>query len=129
MKPEALLFLGVAVFFGASAAVYGWWAGDPAGTAVLTVSFLMAALVTLHLWRQDRRLGTVAQNRGRAEVRETAGPVAFFPPRSYVPVLAAVGTAVLALGVVYGLWLVLVGAGLLAPGVFGFVFQYNDREP
>ncbi|MEU0372618.1 cytochrome c oxidase subunit 4 [Streptomyces sp. NPDC006283] len=129
MKPEALLFLGVAVFFAASAMIYGWWAGDPTGTAVLVVSFLMAALVTFFLGRQDRRLGTVPQNRGQAEVRDTAGPVAFFPPRSYYPVLAAVGTAVLALGVVYGLWLFLIGAGLLAPAVFGFVFQYNDPEP
>jgi hypothetical protein len=32
-----------------------------------------------------------------------------------------------ALGVVFGLWLFLIGVGLLFPGIVGFVFQYNQR--
>lgn len=34
---------------------------------------------------------------------------------------------VLALGIVFGLWLALIGFGLLTMGVCGLVFQYADR--
>ncbi len=42
--------------------------------------------------------------------------------------VVAVGYAVAALGVVYGLWMVLVGLGVLGGGAFGFTFQYQDGE-
>lgn len=42
--------------------------------------------------------------------------------------LAAVGYAVAALGVVYGLWVFLVGLGLLGGGAFGFTFQHQGGE-
>ncbi|WP_261953080.1 hypothetical protein [Streptomyces nigrescens] len=40
----------------------------------------------------------------------------------------AVGYAVAALGVVYGLWVFLVGLGVLSGGVFGFTFQHREGE-
>ncbi|GGZ02712.1 aa3-type cytochrome oxidase subunit IV [Streptomyces poonensis] len=127
MTAEAALFAGVSAFFAVCATVYGWWAAEPAGTAALVVAFLMAALVSFFLLRQHRRTGTLPQSRKEADVHEATGPVAFFPPRSAFPVLAALGTALLGLGVVYGLWLFLIGVGLVVPGVYGFVFQYGDR--
>lgn len=41
--------------------------------------------------------------------------------------MPAAGTALLGLGAVYGLWLFLIGAGVLVPGVLGFVFQCGAR--
>ena len=42
MKVEALLFGGVAVFFGAAATLYGVWSrADPTGTTALVVAFGM----------------------------------------------------------------------------------------
>jgi hypothetical protein len=60
-------------------------------------------------------------------VADGAGPVAFFPDESMWPVVTALGSAVTATGVVYGLWLFLIGLGVLARGVFGMVFQYPQR--
>ncbi|MCC3655566.1 cytochrome c oxidase subunit 4 [Streptomyces sp. S07_1.15] len=128
MRAEALVFTGVAAFFGVVTTVYVIWGSvEPAGTAVLLISFLMASLVSLFLWIQYRQRGTRPQDRRRAAVHESAGPLAFFSPRSYYPVLTAAGAALLGVGVVYGLWLFLVGVGVLIPGVAGFVFQHNDR--
>ena len=42
--------------------------------------------------------------------------------------LTAVGFAIAALGVIYGVWVFLIGIGLLAAGVFGFVFQFQERN-
>ncbi|MGP2442747.1 aa3-type cytochrome oxidase subunit IV [Streptomyces sp. JW3] len=128
MKAESALFAGVSLFFAVCASVYGWSSAEPAGTAALTVSCLMSALVAFFLWQRHRKEGPLPQDEKESAVHEAAGPVAFFPPRSAFPVLAAVGTALLGLGAVYGLWLVLIGAGVLAPGVLGFVFQYGTRE-
>ncbi|MCH6160360.1 aa3-type cytochrome oxidase subunit IV [Streptomyces marispadix] len=127
MRVEALLFVGVAVFFGVVSACYVPFSDDPAGNAALLVSFLMSSLIAFFLWTQHRRRGPRAQDRPDADVREGAGPLEFFPPRSYFPVLTALGAALAGLGVVYGMWLFLIGIGITAPGVAGFVFQHNDR--
>lgn len=127
MKTEALLFAGVALFFAGVAALYGWWAAEPAGTAVLVIAFLMAALVSFFSATQYRRRGRRPQDREDAEVADGAGPLEFFPPDSPWPVITAAGFAVAATGVVYGLWLFLIGSAVLARGVLGMVFQYVDR--
>ncbi|MFC4466310.1 cytochrome c oxidase subunit 4 [Streptomyces xiangluensis] len=127
MRTEARLFTGVAVFFAVTAAGYGWFSEEPAGTAVLAIAFLMAALVAFFLHVQYRRRGRRAQDRGDAEVVETAGPLEFLPPHSPWPITTALGSVIVALGVVYGLWLSLLGLGVLAHGVFGMVFQHAGR--
>lgn len=128
MKTEARLFIGVAGFFLVTAVGYGWRAKEPAGTAVLTVAFLMAALVAFFLHMQYRRRGLRAQDRPDAEVADTAGPLHFFAPHSPWPITTALGSVLAALGVVYGLWLFLLGVGVLGHGVFGMVFQYVGRD-
>ncbi|WP_329201813.1 MULTISPECIES: aa3-type cytochrome oxidase subunit IV [unclassified Streptomyces] len=128
MKDETFLFGGISLFFAMCAATYWWFSTEPAGTAALVIACLMSALVSFFFWRQHHKSGSFPQEEKEAEVRHTAGLVAFFPPRSAYPVLAAFGTALLGLGAVYGLWLFLIGAGALAPGIWGFVFQYTDRR-
>ncbi|RKT06627.1 cytochrome c oxidase subunit IV [Streptomyces sp. 3211.6] len=127
MKAEAWLFTGTSLFFGATTVVYRWFSTDPAGSSALCVSFIMSGLVAAFLWRQHRRGGERPEDRGDAEVLEASGRRIFFPDRSYYPVLTAVGAALSALGVVQGLWLFLIGFGVLAAGIFGFAFQNLDH--
>lgn len=129
MRIETYLFGGVALFFAVTAVGYTWWSdAEPAGSAALIVSFLMSALVFLFLYVQRRKHGSRPEDHKGAEIKQRSGPVNFFPPRSVYPLLTAVGYAVAALGVVFGLWLFLIGVGLLGGGVFGFLFEYGDRE-
>ncbi|MFF8841115.1 cytochrome c oxidase subunit 4 [Streptomyces sp. NPDC015127] len=124
MKTEAIVFAGVAGFFLVTDVLYAVWSRDPAGTAALTVSFLMALLITFFFATNYRRKGLRPEDRRDGDVHERAGPVDFFSPHSIWPVTTAVGTALAALGVVFGLWLFLIGLGVLMAGVFGMVFQY-----
>ncbi|MGC4951430.1 cytochrome c oxidase subunit 4 [Streptomyces sp. DT224] len=126
MRGEAWLFSGVALFFAVTCAVYAVFAPDPAGIAALAVSGLMAALVSAFLWRQAHRTAPRPEDRGDARVQEVSGRRGYFPARSYYPAISAAGTALLGLGTVQGLWLFLIGVGVLIPGVYGFVFQNPD---
>ena len=129
MKTEARLVGGVAVFFALTSSGYGWWSHtEPAGTAALGVAALMATLVAFFLHVQYRRRGPRAQDRTEAEVVDTAGPLDFFSPHSPWPIVVALGAVVLALGIVFGLWLALMGFGILGLGLFGLVFQYVGRD-
>ncbi|OAH12620.1 aa3-type cytochrome oxidase subunit IV [Streptomyces jeddahensis] len=127
MKTEAQLFAGVAGFFFVTGLGYGWFAQDPAGTAALTVSFLMSGLIALFFTRKYRLGGKRPEDRRRGEVAERVGALDFFPPRSAYPPVTALGAAVAALGVVYGLWLFVIGMGVLGAGVVGLVFEYVHR--
>ncbi|MBJ6618275.1 cytochrome c oxidase subunit 4 [Streptomyces sp. DHE17-7] len=84
--------------------------------------------VAFFLRVQYRKRGPRAQDRDDAEVQDTAGPLDFFPPHSPWPVVTALGAVVLALGIVYGLWLALIGFGVLAAAVLGLVLQYAGRD-
>jgi hypothetical protein len=128
VKAEALLFTGVAAFFAVTATVYGIFAHEPAGKAALVVSFLMSSLVAAFCWAQHVKRGRRLADDPDAEVVEGAGPLDFFAPSSAYPLLTAAGATVLALGIVYGVWLVVIGFGVLIPGIGGFVFQYALRE-
>ncbi|WP_405897493.1 cytochrome c oxidase subunit 4 [Streptomyces sp. NBC_00727] len=126
MKGEAWLFSGVALFFAVTCGVYAAFAPDPAGIAALAVSGLMAALISAFLWRQAHRTAPRPEDRKDARVHEVSGRRGYFPARSYYPAISAAGTALLGLGTVQGLWLFLIGVGVLIPGVYGFVFQNPD---
>lgn len=128
MKAEAYLFAGVAVFFLGTGVGYGWWSGrEPAGTAALTVAFIMSSLICFFFARHHQRHGARPEDRGRSEIAERAGPVDFFPARSPYPALTGFGAAVTATGLVFGLWLFVLGFGVLGAGVGGLAFQYVHR--
>ncbi|MGW1073392.1 aa3-type cytochrome oxidase subunit IV [Streptomyces sp. NPDC002537] len=129
MKTEAFLFSGVAGFFLVSGAFYTWLSGrEPAGTAALAVSFVMASLVSFFCFMNHRRRGPRPEDREDAEIAERAGRLDFFPPRSTYPALTALGAALCALGIVFGLWLFVIGFGLLGGGVLGLSFQHLQRD-
>lgn len=128
MKIEAFLFGGVALFFLVADVVYALWSLEPAGIAALTVSCLMASLVCFFCTMNHRRKGNRPEDDKEGEVRDRVGPLDFFPPRSAFPPLTALGAALAGLGIVFGLWLFLIGCGVLAAGVFGLSLASADRS-
>lgn len=129
MKTEAYLFGGVAAFFLTTMLGYGLTSGpEPAGTAALAVAFVMSSLICFFFTQNYRRRGSRPEDDREGDVVERSGPVDFFPARSPYPVLTAVGAALGALGIVFGVWLFLLALGVLTAGVFGMVFQYVHRE-
>ncbi|KUJ65075.1 hypothetical protein ACZ90_51700 [Streptomyces albus subsp. albus] len=129
MKQEAWLFGGVALFFLVADIGYALTSGpEPAGVAVLTVAFLMSALMSFFYLVNYRKRGIRPEDRKDADIVERSGVLDFFPPSSAYPVATALGAALTALGVVFGLWLFLIGLVPLLGGVLGLAFQYVGRE-
>jgi hypothetical protein len=128
MRTESWLFTGVSAFFLVTTVGYAWASGqEPAGTAALAVAFVMSAVIAFFLWQVHRHKGNRPEDDKHGEIADRAGPVDFFPARSPYPAVIAVGAAVTALGVVFGVWVLLLGAGVLGAGVYGMIFQYAHR--
>ncbi|MFF4288770.1 cytochrome c oxidase subunit 4 [Streptomyces sp. NPDC001633] len=128
MKAEAYLFAGVALFFLLTDAVYIWFAREPAGIAALTVSCFMAVVISFFCAMNYRRKGERPEDRQESEIQERSGPLDFFPPHSGYPIVVALGAALLALGMVYAVWLLLIGLGVTVSAVFGMVFEFARRD-
>jgi hypothetical protein len=128
MKAETFLFAAVAGFFLITGGFYIWWSGEePAGSAVLAVAFLMSSAIAFFFARTHRQRGMRPEDRKDGEVAERAGTIDFFPPHSPYPPVIGAGAAATVLGIVFGLWLFLLGLGILLGAVCGTVFEFVHR--
>ncbi|MGW1893810.1 aa3-type cytochrome oxidase subunit IV [Streptomyces sp. NPDC002004] len=127
MRTEALLFAGVAVFFLVTDVFYAWFAQEPVGIVAFAVSFAMSSLISFFFARNLLLRGSRPEDRKDGEIRERAGFLDFFPPRSAYPPLIALGAALAAIGIVYGLWLFVPALLLLLAGVVGMVMEFARR--
>jgi len=114
----------VGVFFALVTPVYWYLAEDPTGTSALVMTALLAALTAFYLSVVSRQIDPRPEDRGDADVAEGAGEQGFFPPYSWWPLYTALALATMVVGVAIGWWLVIIGAGLGAAALVGFVYEY-----
>ena len=128
MRAEAWIFAICTVFFLLVAPAYWFIAGDPTGTSALTMTFLLTLLVTLYLGVHASKMEPRPEDRHDAEIADGAGELGFFPPYSWWPLWCALTFATIVLGVVIGWWLAIIGVGLGAVALSGWVFEYYRGE-
>ena len=124
MRFEGSMFVGCAVFFGASDIVYWYFSKDPTGTTALALAVGLAFLTGFYLLFTGRRLPPRPEDRPDAEIAEGTGELSFFSPHSWWPLFVSLAAATAALGVAIGWWLFLIGLLGLFLTVIGFVFEY-----
>lgn len=124
MRLEAAVMGLVAVFFGAVTPVYWYLSEDPTGTSALVMTTLLGALVAFYLGVVARQIDPRPEDQHQAEVSDGAGEQGFYPPYSWWPLYTGLAVAVLAVGVAVGWWLVIIGVGLGAFTLVGFVYEY-----
>jgi uncharacterized membrane protein len=124
MKFEGFLFIGCAIFFGASDIVYWYFSKDPTGTTALALSVGLAFLTGFYLLFTGRRLPLRPEDNPEGEIAEGAGELGFFSPHSWWPLYVGLAAALAALGVAIGWWLFLIGLLFTFLTVIGFVFEY-----
>jgi hypothetical protein len=129
MRVQAFMFYGCAVFFLATTVVYWLWSGDWTGTTALSLSVGLAGLIGFYVHFTIRRLervnqGPLYEDDPEGEIASAAGELGFFSPHSWWPLFVALSAACIALGVVFGWWLVILGAFASIMSTIGLVFEY-----
>ena len=124
MRAEAWVFGLCVIFFTLVTPVYWFLSGDYAGTSALVMTTLLAALVAFYLAVVAKQIDPRPEDRSEADISEGAGELGFFPPYSWWPLYVSLAASVMVLGVVFGWWLFIIGTGLGAAALVGFVFEY-----
>jgi cytochrome c oxidase subunit IV len=125
MKAEAWIFGICATFFLLVAPAYWFITYDWTGTSALTMTFLLAVLVTFYLGFHASRMEPRPEDRSDAEIADGAGELGFFPPYSWWPLWCGATLATFVFGIAMAAWwLALIGAGLGALALCGWIFEY-----
>jgi hypothetical protein len=129
VKVEAWIFAITTAFFVVVSPAYWLIAGDWTGTSALVMTTLLAAMVTLYLGFHAAKMEPRPEDRKDAEISDGAGELGFFPPYSWWPLWCAASLGVIVYGVAIGAWwLVIIGFGLGAVALTGWVFEYYRGE-
>ena len=124
MKVEGALFSFFAAFFLVVTVVYWLLSEEWTGTVCLALTMLLAFLIGFYLLAVSRRIDLRPEDRPEARISEGSGEVGFFPPHSWMPISLAVGFGLTALGVVFGLFLFVIGFVAVTAAAFGFLFEF-----
>ena len=119
MRAESAILGGVAAFLVGVAVVYWFWSYEDAGTVLLALGAAFAGTVAVYLRRLSRRLPP------RSEPTEDLG---WFPTASIWPLGTGGGAVLVGLGLVFGVWLTLIGAALLAASVLGYALADRNQS-
>src|ERR1044072_479619 len=124
MKAEYWTIIACGIFFAIVAPVYWVLTHDYTGTSALTMTFLLTALLGFYLGVGAKQIPDRPEDRSDGEIADGAGEQGFFPPYSWWPLFCAAALATVVLGVVIGWWLFIIGAGIGAITVSGWIFEY-----
>jgi magnesium-transporting ATPase (P-type) len=124
MKIEGRLFAYGALFFALVSFIYWMTAGDPIGTTALALCAGLAALVAFYVLYTAKRVYPRPEDRGDANVDEADPEYGFFSPHSWWPLYVGVGTMIVAFGLVFAVWLLVLGAVILVFALSGWLFEY-----
>ena len=124
MKVEAWIFGALAIFFGIVTPIYWFMSKDPTGTAGLIMSFFLVLMIAAYLGLVARRIDPRPEDKKEGEIAEGAGELGFFPPQSIWPLWCAVALGLVALGPVFGWWLMLIGFAFGGLAITGLVYEY-----
>jgi hypothetical protein len=130
VKVEAYLFGFLAVFLLPTDIVYWYTSHDPTGTTAMALAVLLGTLVSSYLFVTARRIDQRPEDDRDAEISDGAGEIGFFSPYSWAPLWCAGSAALIFAGIVFGWWLVFIGAALAVPAIGSMVFEYyHDDAP
>jgi hypothetical protein len=121
---EAWIFTILVIFFVVVTPIYWFLSYDPTGTTALILTGLLVLMIAGYLALVARRIDPRPEDRSEGEVLEGAGDLGFFPPQSKWPLFCGLTFIPVALGPVFGWWLMLVGFALGAVTLTGWIYEY-----
>jgi len=119
MRIEALLLIGVGVFFGIVGAVYWFTSYEDGGTMMLVGTCLLGLLPGSYYFFWHRRMGNRLEDRDDATIEEGAGVISSFPGSSIWPFVLGMGAFMIALTFAFGIWFIFPAVGLVLTALVG----------
>ena len=127
MRVESRLFLLGGALVSLNALAYLLLTGEEAGSTMLALAFLALLLVGAYLGLLARRHGPRPQDRPDPAPDDGEAEVGYFPSSSIWPFVGACGVVVLAVGLVFGVWLSLFGGLLVGTATLGYAAEANAK--
>jgi len=128
MKIEGALFAIGTIFYGVIAIVYWFITNETVGTTALALTGGLSFLVGFYVLFTGRRVGTRPEDDPNAVIEDAEPDYGFFSPHSWWPIAVAIATGVVIFGLIFAVWLLILGIGLLLLAIVGFVFEYYVGE-
>ena len=124
MRIEGLLFALGAVFYAFIAGIYWYFSRDQIGTTALALTGALAFLVAFYALYTAKRVYPRPEDRLDAEVEEADPEYGFFSPHSWWPLVLGFSTMVIAFGLIFAVWLIVLGVFVLFVALIGWMFEY-----
>ena len=125
MRVETWVLGSGAFFFVPLAFVYGLLSGwEYVGFIAILLTGGLSGMIGLYLYLVSLRVDERPEDDPLCEIASGAGDLGFFNPRSIWPIGVAAGGAVVFAGMAVGVWLFLIGLGLLAVTAIGLLFEH-----
>lgn len=124
MKIEGLLFAMGAVFYAVIAGIYWYFSRDQIGTTALALTGALAFLVAFYALYTSKRVYPRPEDRLDAEVDEADPEYGFFSPHSWWPLVLGFSTMVIVFGLIFAVWLIVLGVFVLLVALIGWMFEY-----
>jgi len=111
-----------------TSSIYWFVSYEDAGTTLLAMGVAAVLMVAAWLAWQGRRLGAPRpEDRPDANPSDGAGNLGYFPASSIWPLVLGAGAVVVANAFVFGVWLGLAGALLIAIGIIGYASEASSK--
>ena len=127
MKIEWKLFAGAAGFFTLTGTLYWFVSYEQAGTVMLALAVAGLLMVAGWLLLWSRRVGTRPEDDPEASPGDAAEDIGYFPSSSIWPFVIACGAIVMAVALVFGVWLGLTGAVVVLVGIIGYAYEASSK--
>jgi len=113
-----------AIFFLLVGGIYYYLSRDEIGTTALVMTGGLAFLVAFYVLYTNKRLEGLPEDRPNADIDEADPEYGFYSPHSWWPLPVGFSAMLIALGFIFGAWLVVLGVTALMVSVIGWLFEY-----
>ena len=128
MRIEGALFAMGFVFYSVVAAVYWYLSRDEIGTTALALTGALAFLIAFYALYTSKRVYPRPEDRPTADIDEADPESGFFSPHSWWPLVVGFSTMLIVFGLIFAVWLIVLGVSVLIVGLVGWLFEYYRGE-
>jgi hypothetical protein len=128
VRVESWIFAILTLFFVVVTPIYWFLSKDPTGSVALAMTLLLVLMISGYLALIARRIDPRPEDRSEGEILEGAGDLGFFPPQSKWPLFCGLVFILVALGPVFGWWLMLLGFALGTVTLTGWIYEFYRKD-